>query len=37
LPPRQGIFIVGSTFGWLVLAGLELISHAGGQSMITYA
>jgi hypothetical protein len=37
LPPCQGIFIAGSAFDWLFLAALELISHAGGQSMITYA
>ncbi len=30
-------FIAGTAFGWLVLAGLALISHAGGQSMIAYA
>ncbi len=30
-------FMAGSVSGWLILAGLALISHVGGQSMITYA
>lgn len=30
-------FVAVSAFGWAVLAGLALISHAGGQSMIAYA
>ncbi|MBT3992380.1 MAG: DMT family transporter [Rhodospirillaceae bacterium] len=30
-------FIAPTLFGWAVLAGLALISHAGGQSMIAYA
>ena len=30
-------FFPGSTGGWLVLLGLALISHVGGQGLITYA
>jgi drug/metabolite transporter (DMT)-like permease len=30
-------FIAPTLFGWGVLVGLALISHAGGQSMIAYA
>jgi drug/metabolite transporter (DMT)-like permease len=30
-------FIAGTIHGWLVLAGLALISQVGGQSLITYA
>ncbi len=34
----SGESLVATTlFGWLMLAGLALISHAGGQSMIAYA
>ncbi len=29
--------IAGSLYGWSVLLGLALISHAGGQSLIAYA
>ena len=29
--------IAGSAGGWAVLLGLALVSHAGGQSLITYA
>jgi drug/metabolite transporter (DMT)-like permease len=30
-------FIAPTLFGWAILAGLALISHAGGQSLIAYA
>tara|TARA_B100000315_G_scaffold257085_1_gene304742 strand:+ start:3222 stop:4118 length:897 start_codon:yes stop_codon:yes gene_type:complete len=30
-------FIAPTLFGWAMLVGLALISHAGGQSMIAYA
>lgn len=30
-------FLVPSLTGWLILLGLALISHAGGQSLIAYA
>jgi len=30
-------FFPGSPWGWLVLLGLALISHIGGQGLITYA
>ena len=30
-------FFPGSPWGWLVLLGLALISHVGGQGLITYA
>lgn len=30
-------FVPFTLFGWAMLAGLALISHAGGQGMITYA
>ena len=30
-------FVAPTLFGWAVLAGLALISQAGGQSMIAYA
>ncbi len=30
-------FVAGSTMGWMVLLGLALISHAGGQSLIAYS
>ena len=30
-------FFPGSPWGWLVLLGLALISHLGGQGLITYA
>jgi drug/metabolite transporter (DMT)-like permease len=34
----SGESLVATTvFGWAMLAGLALISHAGGQSMIAYA
>ena len=26
-----------TAYGWLVLAGLALVSHAGGQSLIAYS
>lgn len=29
--------IVPSLYGWLILIGLALVSHAGGQSLIAYA
>ncbi len=32
----EGIY-AATAFGWAVLAALALISHAGGQSLITYA
>jgi drug/metabolite transporter (DMT)-like permease len=32
-----GDLLAATAYGWAVLLGVALISHAGGQSLITYA